>query len=104
MRRHHSPSTTCASFSFFQRSSTVLFLGLFSVWAVCSVMYAYLLSTLFNRTKPATIVSYLILILSVVSSMVMYVSLCGDSAWDCGTHLLLARILSVQQPVVVGCE
>ena len=56
---------------FFQRSSTVLFLGLFSVWAVCSVMYAYLLSTLFNRTKPATIVSYLILILSVVSSMVI---------------------------------
>ena len=60
--------------SFFSRSSFALFAALFAAWCLTAVPWAYLLSTLVNRTKPATIVSYLLLILSVVASMVMCVT------------------------------
>ena len=53
---------------FFLRSDALLFLGLFGAWSIAAVALAFLLSIPFSRTKPATIVSYLLILLGAVAS------------------------------------
>ncbi len=55
----------------FVRSSALLVIPLFALWGLCQVAFAFFLSTLFFRTRVATIVSYMLMLAGIAASNVL---------------------------------
>lgn len=56
---------------FFMTIDPVVYLLLFALWGTALIAFSFMISSLFNRTRPATVVSYLLVLVSGISGTVM---------------------------------